>query len=250
MITNAKRILTGLREEKEINFKNGLFQFTQCFFAYNSNKMEGTRLTEEQTQQIYETHTISFSKDMEAIKIDDVLEMINHFRMFNFMLDTVEEKITKEYILKLHGILKKGTSDEEDSKNYNVGGFKTRPNIIGVINVIKTSKPEDVEQDLDALLEDYYHIQNIEVEDVIDFHKRFETIHPLSDGNGRVGRMILFKECLKNDIVPFVVLDRDREFYLRGLREYDRNKQWLIDTCLSEQDTYDDICQQLGIYDK
>lgn len=249
-MSKNKYILNTLLKEKSIQFKNGLYSFTQCFFAYNSNKIEGNILTEEQTRQIYETKFLSFSKDTNKIKIDDALETINHFRMFNFILETVNDDISKEYILKLHKILKRGTSDEDDIENYNVGGFKTRPNIIGVVNVIQTSKPEEVENDLDNLLSKYHAIDKVQFEDIIDFHKNFETIHPLSDGNGRVGRMIMFKECLKNDILPFVVRDENKEFYLRGLREFKYNKQWLIDTCLHEQDTYDNICEQLNVYQK
>lgn len=246
-MSKAKAILNTLLEEKKMKFKNGFYQYLQCSFAYNSNKIEGNQLSEDQVTNLYENRIISFNKDKDAIKVDDVLEIINHFRLFDYMLDNVYEKVDKEMILTFHKILKSGTT-EEFNPIYNVGGFKTKPNIIGTVNGIQTSDPKDVESDIDALLKDYYSKETIQIEDIIEFHKKFETIHPLSDGNGRVGRMIMFKECIAHDIVPFVILNKDREFYIRGLREWNKEKGYLIDTCLNEQDIYKNICEQLHVF--
>lgn len=231
--------------KRSLNLKTACIIFTQVSFGYNSNKIEGTKLTEEQTSQIYETHTINTSED--SIKTDDILEMINHFRLFDYMLDNMDKTIDKEMILTMHKILKSSTSDSFNP-DYNVGGFKVKPNIIGIINVIHTSSPEDVENDLDELLNKYNSIDNKTINDLIDFHYKFETIHPLSVGNGRVGRMLLFKECLNNDIVPFVILDKHRQFYINGLKNYKNDKAYLIDTCLNDQDIYDEICKKLDVY--
>ena len=147
-------------------------------------------------------------------------------------------------MIEMNKILKRNTSDEDDPR-YNVGGFKVVPNIIGIVNVIKTSDPKDVEKDIDELLTDYLKLEKVTLEDIINFHVRFERIHPFGDGNGRVGRMIMFKECLKNNIMPFIVLDKDRPYYMRGLKEYDNDKQYLIDTIKYSQDVYEDVCNQL-----
>lgn len=163
------------------------------------------------------------------------------------MLDMVDEEITLEMIIKMHSILKRGTSDE-DNPLYNVGGFKKVPNIIGITNVIETSKPEDVIKNLNDLLKDYSSLKEIILKNIIDFHVRFERIHPLSDGNGRVGRIIMFKECLKNNIVPFIVLDEERAYYMRGLKEYNRDRKYLIDTILHFQDIYNNLSEKLLDY--
>lgn len=163
------------------------------------------------------------------------------------MLDMVDEEITLEMIIKMHSILKRGTSDE-DNPLYNVGGFKKVPNIIGITNVIKTSKPEDVIKNLNDLLKDYSSLKEVTLKNIIDFHVRFERIHPLSDGNGRVGRIIMFKECLKNNIVPFIVLDEEKAYYMRGLKEYNRDKKYLIDTILHFQDIYNNLSEKLLDY--
>ena len=147
-------------------------------------------------------------------------------------------------IIEMNKILKKGTSDESNPR-YNVGGFKIHPNVIGLVNVIKTSKPDEVERDIDVLIEEYNRLGKVTLEDIVDFHLCFERIHPFGDGNGRVGRAIMFKECLKNNIVPFIILDRDKPYYLRGLKEYDRDRTYLLETCLNEQDIYTDLCKQL-----
>ena len=160
------------------------------------------------------------------------------------MLDNVDKSLSKEMMIEMNKILKRNTSDEDDPR-YNVGGFKVVPNIIGIVNVIKTSDPKTTEKDIDELLTEYLKLDKVTLEDIIDFHVRFERIHPFGDGNGRVGRMIMFKECLKNDIMPFIILDKDRAYYMRGLKEYDNDKQYLIDTCLHSEDIYEDVCNQL-----
>jgi len=194
---------------------------------------------------IYETNNLYFNENKDAIKIDDVIEMANHFRLFNLMLDTYDQPLSKELILNYHRALKNGTSQSYDPI-YNVGGYKKKPNIIGIVNIINTSKPEDVEQDMNSLLSEYNSLTDVDFEDIVDFHYRFETIHPLSDGNGRIGRMIMFKECLKNDIVPFVVLDQYRAEYINGLNKYKKpsERNYLIDTCLLFQDNYKFVCDQ------
>ena len=170
--------------------------------------------------------------------------MKNHFRLFDYILDIIDDELTKDNIIEMNKILKRNISDEENPR-YNVGGFKVVPNKIGLINVIDTSNPEDVENDLDNLLDWYKNIKNISLEDIIEFHVRFERIHPFGDGNGRVGRMIMFKECLKNNIIPFIVMDSDKSFYMRGLREYKNDKMFLIDTIKNEQDIYEQVCEEL-----
>ena len=164
--------------------------------------------------------------------------MKNHFRLFDYMLDIYEKKLDKNIIIEMNKILKRGTSDE-DNPRYNVGGFKIVPNKIGLINVINTSSPKDTPKDIDILLSWYNSLKNITLEDIIEFHYKFEKIHPFGDGNGRVGRMIMFKECLKNDIMPFIILDSDKPFYLRGLKNYENDKMFLIDTIKHEQDLYE-----------
>lgn len=233
-------VLNILLNEKKNKKKGSLYHYSQIVFAYNSNKIEGSRLTEEQTQEIYETNSY-IPKEKELVKLDDAIEMKNHFRLFDYMLENVNRKLSKKMFIEMNVILKRGTSDEINPL-YNVGGFKSRENEIGsFINPISTSKPNDVEKDLDNLLNEYYKKKKIKIEDIIDFHYRFEKIHPFGDGNGRVGRMIMFKECLKNNIIPFIVTDDKRAFYIRGLKEYKKEKGYLVDTILYEQDIYKKI---------
>lgn len=243
---DAQKIKIELIRQKMSHFKGNLYHFSQVNFAYNSNKIEGSKLTEEQTEAIFDTHSF-ISKTDDLIKLDDLLEVKNHFKLFDYMLDMVDEEITLEMIIKMHSILKRGTSDE-DNPLYNVGGFKKVPNIIGITNVIETSKPEDVIKNLNDLLKDYSSLKEVTLKNIIDFHVRFERIHPLSDGNGRVGRIIMFKECLKNNIVPFIVLDEEKAYYMRGLKEYNRDRKYLIDTILHFQDIYNNLSEKLLDY--
>ena len=243
---DAKKIKTELIRQKMSHFNGNLYHFSQVNFAYNSNKIEGSKLTEDQTEAIFDTHSF-IPKTDDLIKLDDLLEVKNHFKLFDYMLDMVDEEITLEMIIKMHSVLKRGTSDE-DNPLYNVGEFKKVPNIIGITNVIETSKPEDVIKNLNDLLKDYSSLKEVTLKNIIDFHVRFERIHPLSDGNGRVGRIIMFKECLKNNIVPFIVLDEEKAYYMRGLKEYNRDRKYLIDTILHFQDIYNNLSEKLLDY--
>ena len=240
---NVLNLKNELIKQKESKFEGNIYHYSQINFAYNSNKMEGSSLSSEETEAIYDTNSF-IAKNDGLIKFDDIVESKNHFRLFDYMIDNIDNKLTKEMIIKMNVILKRGTTDE-DNPRYNVGGFKTLPNKIGLINVINTSKPKDVDKDIDKLLDWYHNIDNITLEDIIEFHYRFECIHPFGDGNGRVGRIIMFKECLKNSIMPFIVLDSDKDYYLRGLKEYKRDKMYLIDTIKNEQDIFEKICAEL-----
>ena len=244
---DAIRIKKELIRQKKCKFKGNIYHFSQVSFAYNSNKIEGSRLTEDQTEAIFDTQSI-ISKSENLIKLDDLIEVKNHFKLFDYILDNIDEVLTKDMILKMHKMLKRGTTDE-DSPLYNVGGFKKVPNIIGLQNVIETSSPENAENDLEELLLDYKKLQEVTLKDIIDFHVRFERIHPLSDGNGRIGRLIMFKECLKNNIIPFIILAEEKAFYMRGLKEYNKDRKYLKDTILHFQDIYDEMCNKLLDYD-
>ncbi len=240
---DLKKLKTELIEQKKSKFKGNIYHFSQVNFAFNSNKIEGGHLTEDETEEIFETNSFIPKAD-DAIKLDDLIEMKNHFRLFDYMLDIIDEELSKENIIEMNKILKRNTTDE-DNPRYNVGGFKVVPNKIGLINVINTSSPADVEKDIETLLERYKSIESVTLEDIIEFHVRFERIHPFGDGNGRVGRIIMFKECLKNNILPFIVLDTDKPYYMRGLKEYKNDKMYLIDTIKNEQDIYEQVCNQL-----
>lgn len=244
---NIKKLKQELIKQKESKFKGNIYHFSQVNFSYNSNKIEGSRLTSEQTEAIFETSSF-ISKNDDLIKLDDLIESKNHFKLFDYMLDYVDEPLSKEMIIEMNKILKRGTSDE-DNPRYNVGGFKVVPNTIGVVNMIETSSPETTEQDVDSLLDDYSKLTQVTLEDIIDFHVKFERIHPFGDGNGRVGRIIMFKECLKNNIMPFIILDQDKPYYIRGLKEYNRDKKYLIDTILHSEDIYEKSCEQLLDFD-
>jgi Fic family protein len=244
---DLNKLKTELIEQRKSKFKGNIYHYSQVNFAYNSNKIEGGKLTEDETEEIFETDSF-IPKSDEAIKFDDLTEMKNHFRLFDYCLDTIDETLSKDMIIKMNKILKRNTTDEENPR-YNVGGFKVVPNKIGLINVINTSAPEDVERDLDELLKWYQSLKKIELDNIIDFHYRFERIHPFGDGNGRVGRMIMFKECLKNNIMPFIVLDNDKPFYMRGLKNYKEDKMFLIDTIKHEQDLYESVVNEMLDYD-
>ena len=240
---DIKKIKNELLKQKESKFKGNIYHYSQVSFAYNSNKIEGSKLTSDETESIFDTSSFIPKSDT-LIKLDDLIETKNHFRLFDYMLDNIDNSLSKEMIIEMNKILKRGTSDE-DNPRYNVGGFKVLPNIIGTVNVIKTTDPKDVNKEMDKLLNEYNSNNNITLEDIIDFHYRFERIHPFGDGNGRVGRIIMFKECLKNNIMPFIVLDEDKSYYIRGLKEYENDKMFLIDTIGHEQDLYENACNEL-----
>lgn len=232
------RLSTYLKEEKQAKRKGGLYHKTQINFAYNSNKIEGSKLTEEQTRYIFETRTIGF-KDQEAVPVDDIIETSNHFVAFDYLLDTAEKTLSNEIIKEFHRVLKTGTSDAT-KEWFRVGDWKKLPNEVGGT---ETSLPKNVETDMNKLNEWYNSIDEISFENIVEYHYRFEKIHPFQDGNGRVGRLILFREYLRNNIIPFIIDDDHKQFYYRGLKEFESIKGYLIDTCLSAQDTYKEWVQ-------
>ncbi len=237
------KLLEILQEEKSNNLKGGIYHQTQIKLAYNTNRIEGSKLSEEQTRYIYETNTLFTEKGKETANIDDILETVNHFHCFDYMLKVAEETLTENHIKEFHRILKTNTSDSRKDW-FKVGEYKLKPNVVGGI---ETSKPNEVKQHIEALLRNYNNNENIKVEDIIKFHYEFEKIHPFQDGNGRVGRLIMFKECLKNNIVPFIIEDEFKFFYYRGLTEYPKIKGYLVDTCLSAQDDYKELMKYFEI---
>ncbi len=233
-------ILQTLRDEKNAGISGGLYHELQVLMTYSSNHIEGSRLTEEQTRLIFETNTID-SRD--GVIVDDILETVHHFRAIDYVIDTAEEKLTEDIIKHLHYILKHDTKDST-LKWFNVGEYKKRPNIVGGV---ETTRPEDVEEEMQSLLCRYRAKKTVTINDVIEFHALFELIHPFQDGNGRVGRLIALKECLKNNIVPFIIEDGKKYFYYRGLLKWKEEKGWLTDTCLDGQDRVKELLNKLGI---
>jgi len=228
-------ILRRLQEEKSMRLKGGLYHTTHIKLAYNSNRIEGSKLSEEQTRYIFETNTLNTAPN-ETAKVDDIIETVNHFICFDFMLDVAEKNLSGEMIKEFHRILRSNTSDSR-KEWFKIGDYKTRPNVVGDM---ETTAPAEVSNAIANLL-DSYHKTAIDFSALVDFHYRFEKIHPFQDGNGRVGRIILFKECLKNDIVPFIIEDEYKVFYYRGLREFEKTPGYLMDTCLSAQDKYKEV---------
>jgi Fic family protein len=230
------QLIEMLREEKNMGLKGGLYHKTQVDMAYNSNRIEGSKLSEEQTRYIYETNTILTESD-EVLRVDDIVETINHFKCFDFMLDHSTEELSEDIIKDFHRLLKSNTSDEKKDW-FKVGDYKLRPNIVGDR---KTTVPSRVKAQMGKLLSEYQNKGTILFEDIIDFHYNFESIHPFQDGNGRVGRMILFKECIRNHIMPFIIEEDHKIFYYRGLKEYPTERGYLLDTCRSAQDRYEKL---------
>ena len=226
-------VLFKLREEQSMKLKGGLYHQTQIRLAYNSNHMEGSKLTEDQTRSIYETQTIGVTNGQE--KIDDIIETVNHFRCFDYMLSVADKELSEDIIKQLHLILKSGTTDSQ-KEWFAVGDYKRRPNMVG--NMQETTHPSRVAPEIKQLLKAYRENDNVTFEDVIEFHYRFERIHPFQDGNGRVGRLLMFKECLKHNIPPFIIEDVSKEYYRRGLQEYPEEKGFLMETCRASQDAY------------
>lgn len=229
-----QRLLDRLLEEKEMKLKGGLYHQTQIKLTYNSNRIEGSRLSEDQTRYIYETNTINIEPD-EAASVDDIIETVNHFSCFDYMLANADEELSEGIIKEFHRLLKRNTSDER-KEWFRVGDYKTRPNMVGDM---ETTPPAKVGVEIGKLLSDYHNKRNVTIDNIVDFHHRFESIHPFQDGNGRVGRIVMFKECLKNDILPFIIDHEHKLFYYRGLKEYKSEKGYLTDTCLSAQDQYE-----------
>lgn len=231
-------VLEVLREQKEMKLKGNLYHNTQIIFAYNTNHIEGSKLTEDQTRYIYETNTLLTEKES-ITNLDDIIETSNHFKLVDYMLDIADKELTEDMIKEFHKILKEGTSDSR-KEWFAVGDYKKLPNEVGGL---KTTDPKNVERDMKKLLDWYKNIKKITINEIIEFHAKFEKIHPFQDGNGRIGRIIAFKECLKYNIVPFIILDKDKLFYYRGLNQYQTNKEkgYLIDTCLNAQDQYTEM---------
>ncbi len=225
-------LLDILQEEKKKKYSGGIYHKTQIELTYNSNHMEGSRLTHEQTRYIFETNTIGVEN--EVLNVDDVIETANHFRCIDMIIDHAKAPLTEKFIKELHLILKSGTSDSRKDW-FAVGNYKKLPNEVGGMD---TTLPEDVAGKMKALLAEYNSKNTQTLEDILAFHVKFERIHPFQDGNGRVGRLIMFKECLKYDIVPFIIEDNLKLFYYRGLKEWNREKGYLTDTCLTAQDKY------------
>ena len=225
-------LLKILREQKEMKLKGGIYHRTQIDLTYNSNHIEGSRLTHDQTRYIFETNTIGF--EGESVKVDDIVETTNHFRCIDMIIDKAEERLTEGFIKELHRILKSGTSDSLKSW-FAVGDYKKIPNAVGGI---ETVSPENTKHEIVRLLKEYNAIKKKTFDDILDFHQRFESIHPFQDGNGRVGRLIMFKECLANGIVPFIITDELKMFYYRGLQQWPHIKEYLRNTGLAAQDEY------------
>lgn len=225
-------LLKTLRREKDCGMKGGIYHHTQIALTYNSNHIEGSCLTEEQTRYIFETNTIGLTD--KAVKVDDIVETTNHFRCIDFIIDRAKTPLTEQMIKHLHALLKGSTSDSAKSW-FATGDYKRLPNEVGGI---ETTAPKKVGEAIRTLLKEYRAIKEVSLAHILDFHHRFETIHPFQDGNGRIGRLIMFKECLNHNIVPFIITDELKMFYYRGLRNWPNIKEYLLDTCLTAQDSY------------
>lgn len=234
-------LLNHLKEQRDMKLKGGIYHRTQIDLTYNSNRIEGSRLTHDQTRYIFETNTIGIST--ESVNVDDIIETTNHFRCIDVIIDKAKAKLTESFIKELHYLLKSGTSDSRKDW-FNVGAYKKLPNEVGGN---ETCPPKEVASKMKELLATYHNIEKKTFEDIIDFHYRFEIIHPFQDGNGRVGRLILFKECLANNIVPFIIGEDIKLYYYRGLQEWPQIKEYLLDTCLSAQDSYKAVLRYFEI---
>lgn len=225
-------LLDILREQKSMRMKGGIYHRVQIDLTYNSNHMEGSRLTHDQTRYIFETNTIGVTE--ESIRVDDIVETTNHFRCIDRIIDIASDKLSEPIIKELHKMLKAGTSDSM-KEWFRVGEYKMLPNEVGGM---ETCAPERVASEMRALLKSYNSKKRHTLEDIIDFHQRFESIHPFQDGNGRVGRLIMFKECLANRITPFIITEEQKRFYYRGLAQWTSIPEYLLDTCRSAQDEF------------
>ena len=235
-------ILQLLREEKESRLSGGLYHELQIRMTYNSNHIEGSQLSEEQTRLIFETSTID---TQDGVPVDDILETIHHFRAIDYVIEHAEDVLSEEIIKHIHYILKHDTKDSTLSW-FSVGDYKKRANMVGGR---ETAKPSEVAGRIKKLLKNYNAIRKVSVEDIIGFHAEFEYIHPFQDGNGRVGRLIILKECLRHNIIPFLIEDKKKNFYYRGLNEWHNERGWLIDTCLDSQDSFSRLLSMLEIPD-
>ena len=230
--SKPKSLLDILKEQKESKLPGGIYHKIQIDLTYNSNHIEGSRLTHDQTRYIFETNTIGITDT--SVNVDDIVETANHFKCIDSIIDNAKYALCEKYIKELHFLLKTGTSDSRKDW-FAVGEYKKLPNEVGGID---TTLPEDVHTEVKALLVWYNSLENVTFEDIVEFHVRFERIHPFQDGNGRVGRLIMFKECLKHNVVPFIIDEEHKLFYYRGLKEWQSERGYLMDTCLSAQDQF------------
>ena len=237
-----KSLLDILKEQKESKLPGGIYHKLQIDLTYNSNHIEGSRLTHDQTRYIFETNTIGITDT--SVNVDDIVETANHFKCIDSIIDNAKYMLSEKYIKELHFILKSGTSDSRRDW-FSVGDYKKLPNEVGGID---TTLPEDVHTEIKALLTWYNSLENVTFEDIVEFHVLFERIHPFQDGNGRVGRLIMFKECLKHNVVPFIIDEEHKFFYYRGLKEWQSERGYLIDTCLSAQDKFRAVLKYFRIY--
>ncbi len=239
-VVSDNQILQVLRDEKEMKLPGGLYHELQVRMTYNSNHIEGSKLSEDQTRMIFETNTLDIG---EGVPVDDVLETVHHFRAIDYVIDIAEDALTEEMIKHLHYILKHDTKDSTLTW-FAVGDYKKRANVVGGR---ETSKPSEVHRHMKDLIDKYNEKTDISVEDIIAFHAEFEHIHPFQDGNGRVGRLVMLKECLHHNIIPIIIEDVKKDYYYRGLSEWRKEKGWLTDTCLDGQDTFVRLLDMLEI---
>lgn len=225
-------LLETLRQQMSGRIKGGIYHRVQIDLTYNSNHIEGSRLTHDQTRYIFETNTIGITN--EAVNVDDIVETTNHFRAIDYIISETTSPLTESHIKHLHLLLKSGTSYHRKSW-FRVGDYKKLPNEVGGLD---TTAPEDVHRQMKLLLKEYNYKKRPTFEDIIDFHQRFESIHPFQDGNGRVGRLIMFRECLRHGYVPFIITDNLKMFYYNGLRNWPAVRGYLLDTCLTAQDNF------------
>ena len=240
-IETENNLLAFLKREKDSSLKGGIYHKIQIDLTYNSNHIEGSRLSHDQTRFIFETKTLGITDD--AVKVDDIIETVNHFRCIDLAIEGANTKLSESFIKQLHYILKTGTTDTQKSW-FKVGDYKMIKNEAGGS---ETVRPEDVASEMKALLADYNSKSEITFDDILDFHVRFESIHPFQDGNGRVGRLIMFKECLKHNIVPFIITEELKMFYYRGIKEWKNERGYLRDTCLTGQDAMKVSLDYFGI---
>jgi Fic family protein len=234
-------LLNILKEQKDMKLKGGIYHRTQIELTYSSNRIEGSKLTQDQTRFIFETNTLNVTGG--CVNVDDIIEAINHFQCIDLVIEKAKSKLTESFIKQLHLLLKSGTSDSRKDW-FNVGDYKKLPNEVGGN---ETCPPREVHLRMKELLDKYHSKTEKTLEDIVDFHQKFECIHPFQDGNGRVGRLIILKECLANNIVPFIIDEELKMFYYRGLQEWDKVKGYLMDTCLTAQDNYKAILNYFEI---
>lgn len=240
-VESENNLLSFLKREKDASLKGGIYHKLQIDLTYNSNHIEGSKLTHDQTRYIFETKTIGISD--EVVKVDDIVETVNHFRCIDLVIEGAHTKLSESFIKQLHFILKTGTTDAQKSW-FKVGDYKMLENTVGGC---ETTKPEDVSSEMKALLTEYHAKKEVTFDDILDFHVCFESIHPFQDGNGRIGRLIMLKECLKHNIVPFIITEKLKMIYYRGLKEWKNERGYLRDTCFTGQDAMKQSLNYFGV---